>query len=83
VLEQHLPLRRQLDLARAAQACDQPGADDALELRDLPADRRLAVPRASTRSAERSRRSDRLERSEVAKLDAVPRLHADCNDALR
>ena len=58
--------------ARAARALDEPLADDPLERRDLLADRRLRVAEPFRRAAERALVRERLQRCEVADLDAEP-----------
>ena len=60
------------DRARAAGALDELLPDDALEGRDLLADRRLGVAELEGGAAERARPGDRLERREVPHLDAEP-----------
>ncbi len=62
------------DAARAAGPVDEPLADDALELRDLLADRRLRVAELAGGGAERAVAGDRLERGEMAQLDSQPRI---------
>ena len=70
VAEQQLAGLGQRDGARAARPLDEPLADGALERRDLLADRGLRVAeRRAARPNERCSR-DRLEREEVAQLDA-------------
>ena len=60
------------DRARPARALDELLADDALECRDLLADRRLGVAELERGAAERAGAGHRLERREVAHLDAEP-----------
>ena len=60
------------DRARPAGALDEPLADDALERRDLLADRRLRVAELRGGAAERAGARDGLERREVPDLDAEP-----------
>ena len=58
--------------AGAAGALDELLADDALERRDLLADRGLRVAEPGGRAAERALRGDRLQGGEVPDLDAEP-----------
>ena len=62
----------QRDRARAAGPLDEPLADDPLERRDLLADRRLRVAEPLRGAAERALVRERLQRGEVAHLDAEP-----------
>ena len=55
---------------RPARPDEQSLADDALELPDLLADRRLRVPELARRTAERLRPPDRLEGGEMADFEA-------------
>ena len=68
--EQHLAGVGQLDRAGSAGADDQPLPDDALERRDLLADRRLHVAEPGGGSAERALLGDRREGGQVPDLDA-------------
>ena len=70
VAEQEEPRLGRLHLARAARAVEELLPDDALELRDLLAHRRLRVAELARRGAERPRPHDRLQRREMAQLDA-------------
>ena len=62
------------DRARAARALHEPLPDDALECRDLLAHRRLGVAELGGGTPERAGARDRLERGQVAHLDAEPAL---------
>ena len=72
VAEQQLPGLGQRDRAGAARALDQLLADDALEGRDLLADRRLRVAQLDRRTAERALALDGVEGRQMAQLDAEP-----------
>jgi len=72
VPEQQLAGLGERDLARAARPVDELLADKALQRRDLLRDRRLRVPERKGRLAERRLTSDRLQRDQVTKLDALP-----------
>src|SRR5581483_533962 len=76
VPEQKRPGLRQLDAAGAAWAVEEALPDDLLELGDLLADGGLRVAELARRRAERARARDRLERGEVAQLDAEPLIGA-------
>jgi len=60
------------DGSRAARALDEPLADDPLERLDLLADRGLRVAEPLGGASERPLFGERLERGEVADLDAEP-----------
>ena len=62
----------QLDRARAGRAGDQRHADDPLERLQLLADGRLRVAEPHGRAAHRSLARDRLERGQVAQIEAGP-----------
>jgi hypothetical protein len=72
VAQQDLAGRGQRDRARPAGALHEPRPDDPLEQRELLADRRLRVAESSRRGAERALAGDRIERGEMANLDAEP-----------
>jgi hypothetical protein len=72
VSQQQLAGLGQGDRARAARTLDQLLADDALQRRDLLADRRLRVAEALRRTAERAVLRDRLQRDEVTELEPEP-----------
>ena len=72
VTEQELACRRDGHRARAAGPGEQLLADDLLERRDLLADGGLGVAEALRRAAEGALLRDRLERREVAELNAEP-----------
>jgi len=70
--EQERARLRERHCARAAGALDERLADDLLERRDLLAHGGLRVAEALRRAAERALVRDRVERREVAQLDAEP-----------
>ena len=70
VPEQELPGLGQRHGPRAARTLDEPLADDALEVRDLLADRRLGVAERARCLAERVRPPDGFERGQVAQFEA-------------
>ena len=72
VAQQQPPRLGQRDGPRAARPLDEPLADDPLERRDLLADRRLRVAEPLGGPAERALVRERLQRGEVAELDAEP-----------
>ena len=72
VTEQQLAGVGQGNRATAGRSLDQPGADDALERGDLLADRGLRVAELVRGAPERPLVGDRLERGEVAELEARP-----------
>ena len=72
VPEQQLAGGGQGDAAWAAGPVDEPLPDDALELRDLLADRRLRVAELAGGGAERAAAGDRLEGREMAQFDPEP-----------
>ena len=70
VRREHLAGLGQRDRARPAGPLDEARADDALERRDLLRDRRLRVAEALSGTREGALLGDRLERSQMACLDA-------------
>ena len=62
----------EVDAAWAARPLDELLADDALELGDLLADRRLCVAELARSTAERAVPRDGVERHQMAQLDACP-----------
>jgi hypothetical protein len=82
VLDETLTLECKRDLARAANPRDQTDTDQPFERRNLPADRRLAVPRLRRSRTERAFGRDRLERGEMTKLDSLPTAGIDSHTDL-
>ena len=70
--EEQLAALGQRDRTRAAGALDQPLPDDALEGRDLLADRRLGVAELFRGAAERAVLRDRLQGDQMAQLESQP-----------
>ena len=62
----------EVDAAGAARPLEQLGPDDPLERRDLLAHRGLGVAEAGRGGADAALAGDRLERGQVAELDAEP-----------
>ena len=84
VPEEQLAGLGERDGPRTAGALDERLADDPLERRDLLADGRLRVAEPLRGAAERALARDRVERGEVANLDAEPliRLSDRCHEYL-
>jgi hypothetical protein len=68
--------------ARAAGALDEAVADRAFERRDLLADGRLGVAERVRRAAERPFLCERLQRGQMAELDAEPTISFHNGDEL-
>ena len=76
VAEQEQTCLRRLHAPRATWTVEEALPDDALELSDLLAHGRLRVAELARRGAERPRPRNRLQRGEMAQLDAQPIISA-------
>jgi hypothetical protein len=83
MLPDDLPGRGEPYRLRPAGALDQLLADDALERRDLLADRRLGVAELRRSTIERRFRCDRVEGQKVSKLDTDPSGRAENTASIR
>jgi hypothetical protein len=80
VTEEELPGLGRRGAPRAARPFDQALADHALERGDLLADGGLGVAQPFSRPSKRAFLGDRLERRQVAELDAEPSIRSHDRD---